>query len=256
MTVIYSGVARGATILAEYSVFSGNFTTVAKDYLSKASHSDGRFTYTVDTHVFSFLADQGYTFIVVTDEASGRTVPMAVLDRIKAEFGTKYLEKGRVAKEFGLNGSFGKKLKEVMEHATQFPEEYSKVASVQKKVDEVKNIMSENIEKVLERGEKLDLLVDKTDNLMFEADRFQKSGRQLRRKFWWQNMKMKLVMGLVIILVIVIAVLMFCFTGSARCKSSSSSSSSPSPSPTPSPSPSPASGRRMLLDAAAAAMFF
>lgn len=36
-------------------------------------------------------------------------------------------------------------------------------------VDEVKNIMSENIEKVLSRGEKLDLLVDKTDNLMFEV---------------------------------------------------------------------------------------
>ena len=35
-----------------------------------------------------------------------------------------------------------------MEHCTQFPEEYSKVASVQKRVDEVKNIMSENIEKV------------------------------------------------------------------------------------------------------------
>lgn len=29
--------------------------------------------------------------------------------------------------------------------------------------------MSDNIEKVLERGEKLDLLVDKTDNLMFEV---------------------------------------------------------------------------------------
>lgn len=32
-------------------------------------------------------------------------------------------------------------------------------------VDEVKNIMSDNIEKVLSRGEKLDLLVDKTELL-------------------------------------------------------------------------------------------
>lgn len=40
-------------------------------------------------------------------------------------------------------------------------------------VDEVKNIMSDNIEKVLSRGEKLDLLVDKTDNLMFEVRRTQ-----------------------------------------------------------------------------------
>jgi len=32
-------------------------------------------------------------------------------------------------------------------------------------LNDVKQIMVENIEKVLERGERLDLLVDKTDNL-------------------------------------------------------------------------------------------
>jgi vesicle-associated membrane protein 72 len=36
-------------------------------------------------------------------------------------------------------------------------------------VSEVKNIMVDNIEKVLERGEKIELLVDKTDNLRFQA---------------------------------------------------------------------------------------
>ena len=44
---------------------------------------------------------------------------------------------------------------------------------------------------MLARGEKLDLLVDKTDGLMSEADRFIKSGRALRRKMWWNNCKMK-----------------------------------------------------------------
>ena len=32
-------------------------------------------------------------------------------------------------------------------------------------VDEVKNIMVDNIEKVLERGERIELLVDKSENL-------------------------------------------------------------------------------------------
>lgn len=36
-------------------------------------------------------------------------------------------------------------------------------------VSEVKNIMVDNIEKVLERGEKIELLVDKTDNLRFQV---------------------------------------------------------------------------------------
>ena len=43
-------------------------------------------------------------------------------------------------------------------------------------VDEVKAVMSDNIEKVLQRGEKLDTLVDKTDNLMSEADRCARGG--------------------------------------------------------------------------------
>lgn len=33
----------------------------------------------------------------------------------------------------------------------------------------MKNIMVDNIEKVLERGEKIELLVDKTDNLRFQV---------------------------------------------------------------------------------------
>jgi hypothetical protein len=38
-------------------------------------------------------------------------------------------------------------------------------SSVQKKLDDVKNVMVQNIEMVLERGEKLELLVDKSEQL-------------------------------------------------------------------------------------------
>lgn len=48
-----------------------------------------------------------------------------------------------------------------MEYCETHPDEVSKAAEVQKKVDEVKGIMVENIERVLERGEKIELLVDK-----------------------------------------------------------------------------------------------
>lgn len=53
-------------------------------------------------------------------------------------------------------------------------------------MDEVKGIMSDNIEKVLARGEKLDTLVDKTDNLMSEADRWAGAGgqRSIGQRWW------------------------------------------------------------------------
>ncbi|KAJ6908857.1 hypothetical protein NC652_019960 [Populus alba x Populus x berolinensis] len=48
---------------------------------------------------------------------------------------------------------------------------------------------------VLDRGERIELLVDKTENLQFQADSFQRQGRQLRRKMWLQNLQMKLMVG-------------------------------------------------------------
>ena len=68
MPLVYAAVARGPALLCEYALFSGNFGSVAKDYLARAA-SAGRFTYTSDGHVFSFLAEDGYS-------AAQRRVPM------------------------------------------------------------------------------------------------------------------------------------------------------------------------------------
>lgn len=51
-------------------------------------------------------------------------------------------------------------------------------------VDEVKGVMVQNVESVLARGERLELLVDKTDALQMNAAQFQRQGRALR---WGQG---------------------------------------------------------------------
>ena len=51
--------------------------------------------------------------------------------------------------------------------------------------------MVSNIESIVERGERLDLIVDKAENLSNEAVTFRQSGRRLQRRMWWQNTRMK-----------------------------------------------------------------
>ncbi len=46
-----------------------------------------------------------------------------------------------------------------------------------------------------------------------QADRFQRTGRTLRRKMWWQNCKMKIVVAFAVILLAVIIFLLVCFSG-------------------------------------------
>jgi vesicle-associated membrane protein 7 len=50
--------------------------------------------------------------------------------------------------------------------------------------------MVENIDKVLERGEKIELLVDKTDALQGDAFRFKKQSRRLKQAMWLKNAKL------------------------------------------------------------------
>ncbi|XP_023640496.1 vesicle-associated membrane protein 722 isoform X2 [Capsella rubella] len=82
--------------------------------------------------------------------------------------------------------------------------------TVKAQVSEVKGVMMENIEKVLDRGEKIELLVDKTENLRSQAQDFRTQGTQMRRKMWFQNMKIKLIVLAIIIALILIIVLSVC----------------------------------------------
>ncbi|CAM6125451.1 unnamed protein product [Calypogeia fissa] len=210
-SLIYSFVARGTVVLAEYTAFSGNFSTIAVQCLQKLPANNNKFTYTCDRHTFNYLVEDGYTYLVVADEDFGRQIPFAFLDRVKEDFRRRYAGgRADTAIAHSLDKEFGSKLKEHMQFCVDHPEEMNKLSKIKAQVSEVKGIMMDNIEKVLDRGEKIEVLVDKTDNLRNQADNFQRQGRQLRRKMWLQNFKVKLIVLAIIIVVILIIWLSIC----------------------------------------------
>ena len=76
---------------------------------------------------------------------------------------------------------------------------------IQNEVNEVVGIMQDNIEKVMERGEKIEVLQDKTDDLQNSATKFKKGANRVRKAMWWKDMKLKLII-VVVIIVIVLAI--------------------------------------------------
>ncbi|XP_055822093.1 putative vesicle-associated membrane protein 726 [Solanum dulcamara] len=210
-TLIYSFVARGTIILVEYSEFTGNFSSIASQCLQKLPPSSNKFSYNCDDHTFNFLSDNGFTYCVVATESAGREIPLAFLDRVKDDFSKRYGGgKAATASAKSLNREFGSKLKEHMKYCCDHPEEISKLSKVKAQVSEVKGVMMENIEKVLDRGEKIELLVDKTDNLRSQAQDFRQQGTKIRRKMWFENMKIKLVVFAIILVLLLIVILSVC----------------------------------------------
>lgn len=59
----------------------------------------------------------------------------------------------------------------------------------------VKQIMVENIDRLLERGERVNLLVDRTGEMSQTANIFNRQATSLQRKMWFQNIKVVAVGG-------------------------------------------------------------
>jgi vesicle-associated membrane protein 4 len=67
--------------------------------------------------------------------------------------------------------------------------------------------MQDNIKKVSDRGERLDSLQDKTNNLAISAQGFRRGANRVRKQMWWKDMEMRICLIVVsIILLIVIIV--------------------------------------------------
>ncbi|KHN14630.1 Vesicle-associated membrane protein 724 [Glycine soja] len=206
---IYSFVARGTMVLAEYTEFTGNFPAIAAQCLQKLPSSNNKFTYNCDHHTFNFLVEDGYAYCVVAKESVSKQISIAFLERVKADFKKRYGGgKADTAIAKSLNKEFGPVMKEHMKYIIDHAEEIVKLIKVKAQVSEVKSIMLENIDKyeskgiegfdsvriamfvcrllycnfwAIDRGENLTILADKTETLRSQVSkvdlgsRFQKA---------------------------------------------------------------------------------
>lgn len=153
-------------------------------------------------------------------------IPFAFLEDIHQRFVKTYGPAVLTAQAYGMNDEFSRVLSQQMEYYSndpnadrmnrlkgemsqvslkfwvkwlhlQFVDAYNKLQTVFIVVNcgvmiykQVRNVMIQNIDKVLERGDRLESLVDKTTNMQSNTFRFKKQSRRFRNTMWWQNVKL------------------------------------------------------------------
>ena len=166
-------------------------------------------SYVYDRMVFHCTVDDGLTFMAMADEEFSRRLAFAFLEDAKKRFRTAFGERAKTAVALGMNSDFSSALRRQMEFFSSDPSA-DRLAHVGSEVDSAKQAMVSNIEKVLERGEKVELLVDKTSALSNNSVRFKKSATQLKNVLWWKNAKLMAVIGVVLLLVVYVVLAIAC----------------------------------------------
>lgn len=188
MTILYVLISRETTALAEYTDASGNFPTVTRVLLSKIpANEDGKMSYVYDNHVFHYIVENRIIYLCMCDETDKRRIPFSFLEDVKQLFTEQFGEHAQKAITFAFNTEFSPVLKQRMDHFNN-PSSDS-LTTVNNKIHDVKDVMVKNVEMLLERGEKLELLVDKTDRLHQQAFKFERSSHHLRTALFWKRVK-------------------------------------------------------------------
>lgn len=77
----------------------------------------------------------------------------------------------------------------------------------QKQVDEVLDLMRDNVDKVMERGEKMIELDERAHSLSACSTQFAQQTSRLRQVFWWSNMKWTIILVILSVVVIILILL-------------------------------------------------
>ncbi len=117
-----------------------------------------------------------------------RRMPFAFLNELQQKFTSSALpsSSSSLSPAYALQGTFGPVIAQLMNTYNTSPPS-DELTRAQSELAQVKNIMVQNVEQILSRGERIELLVDKTDNMASQATAFRRGAKTVRRSMWWKN---------------------------------------------------------------------
>ncbi|CAD1476739.1 unnamed protein product, partial [Heterotrigona itama] len=164
MPILYSVVAKGTIILAKYASCTGNFDEVTENILAKKVEND-KLTYSQGQYLFHYICEDNIIYMCITDNDYQKSKAFLYLAEIKGRFLAVYGQDVQTALPYAMNTDFARTLASTMKHYNESNHKVDVLDSVLGDLDELKDIMSKSIDNVAMRGERLELLVNKTENL-------------------------------------------------------------------------------------------
>lgn len=211
MSIIYALVSRQQSVLVEYSdsSFQGNYRHICHQLLlTKIDPANGKKSLMTDTHGFHYLAQDNLIVLCMAELDCDRNVCFKYVHDIMSSFLETFGDRWQNAIAYSLTNDFEGILKRKMVEANSTTND--RIAQIQDTLDATRNVMVENIENVLARGEKLDVLVERAEDLNDTAMTFQSKARVLKVQMWWKNCKYTLMIILIVLAILYLIISVTC----------------------------------------------
>jgi vesicle-associated membrane protein 7 len=210
MSINYVCIARAdSTILCEYSVKPNPeiLQTVRQQVLPK-TQTQAKVTFEAQQRKYHVLrsTNGGVVFVAVGDATYATRLAYSLLEKVSGSFLQCFRE---ASQQTPANcSSFSRNLRTEVEFYNG--PQADKLKKLQSDIDGVKDVMLQNLDVVIQRGDKIDNLVEKSGNLAAESDTFFTQSHTLKNKMWWKNVRLVLAIVAVVLLIILIISMIAC----------------------------------------------
>lgn len=188
----------------------GNFSEVVEQVLGKISPENAKLTYSHESYLFHYITEDKIIYLCITDDEFERSRAFAFLSEVKRRFTSTYGSRVHTALPFAMNSEFSRVLEIQMKHFGDEKNTGTKMDAIQNDLDDLNRIMVKNIEQITNRGERLELLIDKTEDLAESSVTFQKSSRTLARSMFMKNLKLILLMIVIVLIILFFIIALSC----------------------------------------------
>jgi len=173
-------------------------------------------SYSYEKIQFHLIVDEGVCYMCVAEESLGRRIPFAFLEKMKNAFKEDFASSWHRVQDLTEREcrSFEGKVRKMMKAAV----DDDLFVKNQREIEATKGIMLQNIDDILARGEKVDILVQRGENLNTEAHQFKRRAKDLRCEMLKRRMTWIIAGVLLTVILIVIICMIACDPNFKKCK--------------------------------------
>lgn len=183
-------VARGSLILCEYDASTGNddLNEISRKVLGKIPRTGAVRSYVYGGHTFNYVIDRDHIFLCIGGFTTGSEVIFKFLDDFRHNFhrfSRQVSGPDRVAE-------LTRMLRDLLNQYNNTDRGLTTVQSLEQDLESVTSIMRDNVGKIMERGEAITSLIDKTSILRTESSSFRAETRRYNETNRWHDSRTRL----------------------------------------------------------------
>lgn len=206
---VYGLVAHGSTPLADYAPYEGNFKQIAVRMLDQIDPKQQFSEAESNGHVFFAMTEPDrMVYLCLTEKKAPNALRKSFLEDMRTKWRTKYGNSGTTFKAYEKNSEFGPTIRLLF--GTYNSDRAQKLALIKENVQKTQDQTTQNLTKALQRGEQLEIMSAKAENIKKSAQAFHREASNVKSMMCWQKWKFYIIGIIIGIVLIVIIIMLIC----------------------------------------------